>query len=243
MNEDTLILYYYDDELTEAERRDIASAISADPEVARRYQDVCRQLDELADAEALPAPAHVVERWHDAIDRAAQREAARAPPRSFHFGSFFWGTAVAASLAVGIAIGVYMSGGEISVVDPDNSIADLNAPGPGASKALSRGLLVHFQESRNQLAGLSPDANGDRSALIMNIINQNRMYERAAANSDSQDLARLLRAFEPVLLRLAADDISPADTLALQSQLAFELNIVLTKLSRNLSNDADSIDI
>ena len=102
---------------------------------------------------------------------------------------------------------------------------------------------MHFEESRNQLVGLSPDANGDRSLLIMGIIQQNRLFELAATRSDSQDLARVLRAFEPILLRLAADDISPEDAAALQSQLAFELNIVLTKLSRNLSKETDSIDI
>jgi DNA-binding FadR family transcriptional regulator len=54
--------------------------------------------------------------------------------------------------------------------------------------------------------------------------------------NDSQNLARVLRAFEPILLRLAADDIAPEDAEALRAQLAFELDVMLTKLSRGSSN-------
>jgi DNA-binding FadR family transcriptional regulator len=61
------------------------------------------------------------------------------------------------------------------------------------------------------------------------------MFERAAEQNDSKDLARVLRAFEPVLMRLAADDITVEDAEALQAQLAFELNVVLTKLRGNVS--------
>ncbi len=109
--------------------------------------------------------------------------------------------------------------------------------------AFSRGLLVHFQESRNQLTGLDAGANGARSQLIMNIIQQNRLFERMATQNESPDLARVLRAFEPILTRLAADDISPEDAEKLQAQLAFELNIVLTKLARQVSDKTDSIAI
>jgi DNA-binding FadR family transcriptional regulator len=67
------------------------------------------------------------------------------------------------------------------------------------------------------------------------------MFERAAEQNDSKDLARVLRAFEPILMRLAADDIAAEDAEALQAQLAFELNVMLTKLGRNVSEDTDTI--
>jgi len=244
MNEETLALYYYNDGLSGAQRREVESALAADPTLARQYQVLCRQLDSLAESESQRAPTHLVQRWHEVINRAAEQEAVIAEPqRSFHFGSFFWGTAVAASLAIGIAIGVYMSGDAIDVIDPGTrfvGIPDVNRATPSA--ALLRGLLVHFEESRTRLGDLSPLTNGDRQLLIMGIIQQNRLFELAATRSDSQDLARVLRAFEPILLRLAADDISSEDAATLQSQLAFELNIVLTKWSRNLSKETDSID-
>ena len=242
MNEETLILYYYDDGLSESRRREVAAAIAKDPDVSRRYQLLCSGLDGLAEIDSVAAPTHLVARWHDSIDRAAEQEAATATGRTFHFGSFFWGATVTASLALGIAIGVYMSGDQSGAIDSGTAIATLDESAPGSSTALSRGLMVHFQESRDRLVDLSAATNGSRSALIMDIIHQNRLYQRAAMNGDSQDLARVLRALEPILLRLADENISPEDAMLLQAQLAFELNIVLTKLSLNISNSSDSIE-
>ena len=76
--------------------------------------------------------------------------------------------------------------------------------------------------------------------LALQIIEQNRLFERAADQNNSQSLARVFRAFEPVLLQLAAEDISPEDAAALQAQLIFELNVMLTKLSRDVSNETDT---
>lgn len=245
MNDETLTLYYYDDGLTAAERQQVESALRSDTELAARYNKLCRQLDGLRDIDSPAAPSHLVARWHDVINRAAEREAIATPkPRSsFHLGSFFWGTAVTASLALGIAIGVYMTNGLVGDSDPGDTRAMLIEPAAAEVPiAFSRGLLVHFQESRDQLNDLSPDSNGERSLLIMNIIQQNRLFARIAKQNESQDLARVLRAFEPILVRLAADDISPEDAAALQSQLAFELNVVLTKLARQVSDETDSID-
>ena len=63
-----------------------------------------------------------------------------------------------------------------------------------------------------------------------------RLFEQAAVNNDAQDLARVLRAFEPILLQLAADDVTPEKAEYLRAQLAFELNVMLTKLSHASSN-------
>lgn len=259
MNEETLIFYYYGDGLSGEQRDAVAAALASDPALAGKYRRLSRELDGLKDDMPAAAPRHLLERWHDAIDQAAAREAREAPRtlhadslpntkrqrrrRRLHPGSFFWGTAVAASLAIGIAIGVYLSGDGGVAVDPGTTAASDDATAPDSSSAFSRGLLVHFRESRRQLGGLSADADGERRELIMSIVQQNRLFERAAAQNGSQDLARVLRAFEPVLLRLSAEDISPADAAALQAQLAFELNVVLTKLARRVSDESQSIDI
>jgi hypothetical protein len=246
MNDELLTLYYYDDGLTLDERCEIDRAMKSDAELHERYDTLCRALDGLHKTDTVPAPTQLVAQWHDAIDRAAENEAAAAsrPPRLFHLGSFFWGTAVAASLAVGVAIGVLMSGGQSEGPGPDDEYVSVtNGTGREEPAAFSRGLLVHFQQSRDQLIELSPDSNGERANLIMTIIQQNRLFERMAKQNDAQDLARVLRAFEPILLRLSSDDISAEDAAALQAQLAFELNIVLTKLARRVSNNTRSIDI
>jgi DNA-binding GntR family transcriptional regulator len=63
------------------------------------------------------------------------------------------------------------------------------------------------------------------------------LYESAAERNDAPQIARVLRAFEPILLRLAADNIAPEDAAALRDQLAFELNVMLTKLARDASDE------
>lgn len=236
MNDELLTLYYYDDGLSERERREVATALEADPDVAERYRLLCADLNDLADIPIAAAPPHLAPRLHDLLDRAAERIDLSAPRRAFHPGSFFWGAAVAASLAIGITLGVFVS-------------KDPVAPEPAAvlanedrSSALSRGLLVHFRDSRDALATLDVTTNGERDQLVMNIVQQNRLFERMATQSDSPDLARVLRAFEPILIKLASDDISPEEAAKLQSQLAFELNIVLTKLTQRVSDNADAID-
>ena len=247
MNDELLTLYYYDDGLSLDERCEIERAMKSDAGLRERYDTLCQALDGVNETDTNPAPTHLLAQWHDAIDRAAENEAAadpEEPPRLFHLGSFFWGSAVAASLAVGIAIGVLLSGNQGERTGPDNEYVNVtNDAGREEPAAFSRGLLVHFQESRARLIELSPDSNGARADLITTIIQQNRLFERMAKQNDSQDLARVLRAFEPILLRLSSDDISADDAAALQAQLAFELNIVLTKLARRVSNDTQSIDI
>lgn len=178
-----------------------------------------------------PSPA-TVQRWHDALDDAASEEAAtgHASGSNLQPTSFFMGMAIAATLALGIAIGVFIGDDDAETFSPA-SVQVAATP-----DALSRGLRVHFRESREQLMEL-PDS-ADRTMLVLRIIEQNRMFENAANASDATKLARVLRAFEPILLQLAADDIAPADAQALQAQLAFELNVMLTKLSAESSNDS-----
>lgn len=240
ITEDTLTLYYYEDGLTASERRDVEAALGADPELAERFRALCSELDAFTDLPVPDAPVTLAPRLHAALDEAAEQTGltpVRSGP-SFHFGSFFWGTAVAASLAVGIAIGFLLAPDTPSPTSPPVVAAQTE----DGANSLSRGLLVHFRDSRDAISTLDSTTNGERSQLIMNIVQQNRLFERMATQTDSQDLARVLRALEPILVKLAAEDVTPDEASRLQSQLAFELNIVLTKLSRQVSENADAID-
>jgi len=229
MNEDTLILYYYNDGLSKRERQQVEAAINSDAAVAATYEELCQQLNGMSGPDSPAVPSHTVERWHDAIDRAARQEHVRAqsPARSFNPWSFVWGAAIAAALAIGIGL-------NMTRVDPE-IMAPSTVPG-----AFTRGVQVHFRDTFQELSSLPADSAADRSMLALQIIEQNRLFERAAVQNDSQSLARVLRAFEPVLLQLAAEDISPEDAAALQAQLIFELNVMLTKLSRDVSNETDT---
>lgn len=229
MNEDTLILYYYNDGLSKRERQQVEEAINSDAAVAANYEKLCQHLNGMSEPDSPAVPSHTVERWHDAIDRAARQERVKAqsPSRSFNPWSFVWGAAIAAALAIGIGL-------NMTRVDPEIMVP---ATVPGA---FTRGVQVHFRDTFQELSTLPTDSATDRSMLALQIIEQNRLFERAADQNNSQSLARVFRAFEPVLLQLAAEDISPEDAAALQAQLIFELNVMLTKLSRDVSNETDT---
>ncbi len=244
MHDEKLILYYYDDGLSNLERQEVVTAINEDTAIAARYAELRSRLSDLSKTEDQSAPAHAVHRWHDSIDRAARLERAKQakPASPFSFMSFFWGAAVTAALATGIGIGVYFSGNSVEAPEIDDTYVQTMPLGEGVTPvAFTRGLQVHLRDSRRDLARLPAESNADRALLIMGIIEQNRLYERAAEQKNSQNLARVLRAFEPILIRLAADDLAPEDEEALRAQLAFELHVMLTKLSRRTSEEATSI--
>lgn len=244
MHDEKLILYYYDDGLPDRERRQIEAALREDAALAARYEDLRTRLFELAKADVQPPPAHAVQRWHDSIDRAARMESSilSKPGNPFNFMSFFWCAAVTTALAMGIGIGVYFSGtGTVAPVMIETVVETTTFPAATMPAALTRGLQVHLRDSRREISRLPMESNANRALLIMGIIEQNRLFERAAERKSSPKLARVLRAFESILVRLAADDIAPEDVEALRAQLAFELNVMLTKLAREASEESHSI--
>jgi hypothetical protein len=240
MDEQTLVLYFYEDGLTEKERRDVAHALRNDPLLAARFDKLRRELEEIGDSEIAPAPTHLLQRWHDSIEHAARtelRETSR-PKSPVHFWSFFWGAAVTAALALGIGIGSYFSGA--GDTGPTEATLYANETGPSVAAvpaSFTRGLEAHLQQSQWDIASMPVDTGSDRSRLARQIIEQNRMFVYAANQNSAPGLARVLRAFEPILMRLAAEDISPEEADALRAQLSFELNVMLTKLARETSKE------
>ena len=239
MNDETLILYYYKDGLTRREREEVASRLATDMETAERYRALCTDLQNV-DLTVTAAPSSdMLHRWHDAVDRAADRVPAQSRNRGFHFGSFFWGAVVTAALAVGIGIGIFVSGdGELQEI-PEQQFAAIRSPSDNG--AFLRGLQVHLREAGQELTSLPDTSAADRTSLIVRIIGQNRLFERSAELNDADDIARLLRAFDLVLMQLATEDITAEESAALQSKLLFELNVVLTKLAGDTSNEPETI--
>jgi hypothetical protein len=185
-----------------------------------------------------PAPKHFVRQWHAAIDAAAALERGRAEPRqtTWHAGSFFWGMAVTTALLVGVGIGFLVSNdgdGRGPLTTVENQLAPDVIPA-----AFTRGLEQHFRNSRDELSRIGGDE--DTASLVLRLIEQNRLFEVAAEQNNAPQLARVLRAFEPILLRLAATDIAPEDAQALRAQLSFELNVMLTKLATQSSDKTHS---
>lgn len=239
MNDETLILYYYNDGMSEAERRRIAAALEVDAALRARYAVLCGELDALRAPPTVTPPPDMVARFHGTIERAATLDAQhttdRNPASRFHLLSFTWGGIVAAAIVAGIGIGFYL-GRDNTAVEP--TAAPIVA---AQSDAFARGLKVHLARSNQDIASMPLDTASDRSMLLLHIIQQNRIFELAAEQNDAPDLARVLRAFEPILLELASDETTPERATALRAQLQFELNVVLTKLSRDTSEQTDTV--
>ena len=94
--------------------------------------------------------------------------------------------------------------------------------------AYERGLRWHLASTEQRLAGLDSAQPDERARLIASIIEQNRMYALAAERADEPQLARVLRAFTPILESLANDrpDASASDI----AQLSFELRVIQARL-------------
>ena len=108
------------------------------------------ELKKLVDAHAAEIhrpPEHIVEQWHSAIDEVAALERGRQSQRRWHPGSFFWGMAVTAALALGIAIG-FLLDGDGPVQEP--IIASLPSDTPAVPVSFTRGLALHLRDSREQ---------------------------------------------------------------------------------------------
>ena len=199
-------------------------------------------VSQLAKREVEALPDDMLQRFHDAIDSAAKIERGRNRDKSgsLHFMSFFWGAAVTAALALGVGIGVWIAGDQGSTTTTLTAGDPQNGPGVEAVPvAFQRSIQNYLRQSEREISVLPIDAEADRVLLIARIIEQNRWFEKAAAQNNSDDLARVLRAFEPILVRLAADDITPEEAEALRAKLSFELNVMLTKLAYETSEEQE----
>lgn len=241
MNDDTLTLYYYNDGLTTREREQVASALATDASIGTRYRELCAELESLIDPEPVSPPSDMVQRWHDSIDRVAGQQPAESPRPVLHTWSFIWGAAITAALAIGIGIGMFIGGDDETTSLREELIAGLQNTYREESTPFKRALQVHLRESEQGLASMSVETTGDRMLLIMDIIDQNRLYVRAAEQNDDDRLARVLRVLEIALVQLAADDVTPQDAEELRAKLLFELNVMLTKLGRATSDEPQSI--
>jgi len=90
-------------------------------------------------------------------------------------------------------------------------------------------LKWHLASTERSLARLDTTKPEDRKRLVESFISQNRMYALAADRAGEPKLARVLRAFEPILETLAQDGSeSSASAVA---QLSFELRVLQGRLT------------
>jgi hypothetical protein len=215
ISDDDLLLYYYRDGLDATERARIGTALAEQPELARRLHRLVAQLDTVADLPEVPVPPHVQQRWENALGRLAP---AKRQPRPF--AAFQWQAAAAAVVAVVLLVTV-----QLLLRSPqEQPLADATP----LQSAYERGLRWHLASTEQGLAELNGAQPEERARLIATIVEQNRMYALAAERANEPQLARVLRAFTPILESLAVEpgDASASDV----AQLSFELRVMQARL-------------
>ena len=224
ITDDELILYYYRDGLDATERARIGAALSEQPALAQRMQALVARLDAAAAMPEVPVPEAVQQRWQAALQQAAHQEGrpeARAP-RAGRFTDLRWMAAAAAVAVVALTLVI-----QVVTKSPPGQTAEVVSPAVTDSAAYERGLKFHLASTEQQLAGLDSASPEERARLIETIVAQNRIYALAAERAGEPQLARVLRAFAPVLESLAHDDGDSSGSLA---QLNFELRVMQGRL-------------
>jgi len=253
ISEETLTYFYYSDGLSDQHRDEVNVALKSNAQLAAQYARLCNELDQLVFDES-PVSELLVQRLHRSLSTAEDQEAARtgagdSSAKGSVADRLSAIVAIAATLILGFGLGVYFYEGtstftSISSTDISTTNVTLEPIKFASSTPFIRGLQVHLRNTRLELdKGALPEY-ADRTLryqALLAVAGQNRMFERAAELNHASGLARVLRAFEPSLRRLAEEDLTPEQTQALHARLAFEIDVMLTKLSRNPSNDRYSI--
>jgi hypothetical protein len=232
-----LLLYYYRDGLDEAERARIGAALSDQPELAQRMQALVARLDAAAAMPEVPVPAHTLRRWQLALERAASVvEDVRVPHASRRW-SPRWLAAAAAVVAVAVISVIQITTQSTPEQTADVEVPPPEAAGTGDTTAYERGLKVHLASTERQIAGLDSATPEERARLIETIIAQNWIYALAAERAGEPQLARVLRAFSPVLEGMTRDG---GDASASIAQLTFELRVMQGRLSAGADAPSDA---
>lgn len=233
ISDDDLLLYYYRDGLDAAERARIGTALAQQPELAQRLHRLVAQLDTVAEMPEIPVPPHIQRRWQSALERAAAQNSSRAAASKRTGSRFSTGyrwqalAAAVAVIAILVTVQVFMRsqpGRGSEGTQPQQVAAATPVP-----SAYERGLKWHLANTEQRLASLDTAQPDERARLIEAIIEQNRMYALAADRANEPDLARVLRAFTPLLETLATErrDADASD----RDQLNFELRVVQARLA------------
>ena len=232
ISDDDLILYYYRDGLPADERARVAAALAEQPELAQRFHRLTLDAAAAAAAPAreIPVPMKFQRRWAAALEEVAETPEARsARRRKLFFNYAPWYAAVAGVFIVLLALPVLLR--QLPATPTAPVAATPN------NSAYERGLASHLANTEQQLASLESATPEERQRLVNTIIEQNRVYALAAERAGEPQLARVLRAFSPVLESVAHGD---PDTSASVAQLAFEFRVMQDRLATGKASNSHS---
>ena len=235
ISDDDLLLYHYR-ELDAAERARVSAALSEQPDVARRLHALVARLDAVAALPEVPVPAHTQQRWQAALEHAS-REHRAMPARRPALTQRRWQLAAAAVLVLALGVtlrqvwapGSGQGNGNIATTDTPAASGTPAATGTPSASPYENGLKFHLASTERRLASLEGASPEERARLVDAIIGQNRIYALAAERAGEPQLARVLRAFTPIL-----EDVAQGRgelTASSLAQLNFELRVMQARLS------------
>ncbi len=232
ISDDDLLLYYYRDGLDALDRARIGAALSEQPELAQRLHRLVARLDAAASTPEVPVPEHIQQRWQAALQRARGNatRAASAGRRPFASPRWLATAAAVAVLAIVVILQVARQPSPTQTAgDAPPAATEIVAGTDEEATPYERGLRYHLASTERQLTKLDGAGPDERARLIATIIEQNRLYALAAERAGEPQLARVLRAFAPVLESLARTPGEPsASSLA---RLNFELRVIQARLN------------
>lgn len=239
IREEDLLLYHYGEGLSSERRAEISAALDADAELRANWHQLLADLSALSHAPRIAIPATVQSRLSARLAAAAtsERRPTNIASRKQGWG---WPASLAAYASLALAIGIAIGLGMRSPVDQAEPLPQLT-DAPKDSASFERGLRLHLADTELQLVGFAQAEPAARTALIARIVQENRMFARAAERSGEARLARVLRSFEA---QLQGMDEQTLDTQGIESrreQLDFELGVMQTKLANDPSKSTLNI--
>jgi len=221
--DDELILFFYGEHEAPAE---IERELAADPDLARRYQALRRELSGL---DALPAaeprPGLEGRMWARVAPELARPR--RAP---------FWRWAAAAAAVAVIAFGGFLAGRGIKTTPGETEVVQtIKGFTPEARERVLQAALADHLESSQRL--LLEVANGGGSleeerASAANLLTANRLYRRAAERAGERRVAAVLTELEGLLAELSDTTASSGPRLP-QARAQSEDMLFKVRIARN----------
>lgn len=238
ISDDQLTLYFYGDELSAGDRREIERALASDAALASRYQVLCAELDALTQAAMTSRPTEALTAsLHDALTNVASAPAARS--------SVWPALALAASVCLVALLAIFALRGPTPGEAPRAVTVPADAPQPTQTDSpeviVTQSVQSHLVASRLQLVRFEAATSDERNDLLLELMARNRVAAERANAGGNAELARVLRAMQLLLVALSetangGGDLDPA----LLQQIDFELNAMLTKLGAPASDSTIS---
>jgi hypothetical protein len=234
ISDEDLLLYYYRDGLEPDERARIGAALTAQPELARRLHALVARLDAAAALPEVDVPDATRQRWQQALTQAERAPVklvrAEVPARRRAWSRPQWQIAAGVG-AVALALALFRGLPEKPPVVAEQP--NVTAPGTkDDASAYEHGLKWHLASTERQIASLDQATPEERAKLVEAIIGQNRIYALAAERAGEPQLARVLRAFTPLLESAARGEAAGGNPATEEdlAQLAFELRVMQARL-------------